>query len=44
MGYLGNPVTKDFTTTTSAQTLTGDGSTAYAISQSVAVPEDIAVS
>jgi hypothetical protein len=43
MGYLGNPVTKDFTATTSAQTLTGDGSTAYALSKSVAVPEDIAV-
>ena len=43
MGYLGNPVTKDFTATTSAQTLTGDGSTTYSINQSVAVPEDLAV-
>ena len=43
MGYLGNPVTKNFTTTTSVQTLTGDGSTAYALTKSVAVPEDIAV-
>jgi hypothetical protein len=33
MAYLGNPVTKDFTTTTSVQTLTGDGSTAYALSK-----------
>ena len=43
MGYLGNPVTKDFTSSTSVQTLTGDGSSAYALSVSVAVPEDIAV-
>ena len=43
MGYLGNPVTKDFTTTTSVQTLTGDGSTTYSINQSAAVPEDLAV-
>ena len=43
MGYLGNPVTKNFTTTTPVQTLTGDGSTAYALTKSVAVPEDIAV-
>ena len=43
MGYLGNPVTKDFTSSTSVQSLTGDGSTAYSISASVAVPEDIAV-
>jgi len=43
MAYLGNPVTKDFTTTTSAQTITGDGSTAYAINQSVSVPEELAV-
>ena len=43
MGYLGNPVTKDFTSSTSVQTLTGDGSSSYALSVSVAVPEDIAV-
>ena len=43
MGYLGNPVTKDFTSSTSVQSLTGDGSTAYSLSASVAVPEDIAV-
>ena len=43
MGYLGNPVTKDFTATTSAQSLTGDGSTTYSINQSAAVPEDLAV-
>ena len=43
MGYLGNPVTKNFTTTTPVQTLTGDGSTTYNINQTVAVPEDIAV-
>ena len=42
MGYLGNPVTKNFTTTTSVQTLTGDGSVSYALS-AAAVPEDIAV-
>ena len=43
MGYLGNPVTKDFTSSTSVQTISGDGSSAYALSTSVAVPEDIAV-
>ena len=43
MGYLGNPVTKNFTATTSAQTLTGDGSVSYALSAAAAVPEDIAV-
>ncbi len=43
MGYLGNPVTQDFTSSTSVQSLTGDGSTAYSLSASVAVPEDIAV-
>ena len=43
MGYLGNPVTKDFTSSTSVQTLSGDGSSAYALSASVSVPEDIAV-
>ena len=43
MGYLGNPVTKNFTTTTSVQTLTGDGSFYYALSAAAAVPEDIAV-
>jgi hypothetical protein len=43
MGYLGNPVTKNFTTTTPVQTLTGDGGTTYNINQTVAVPEDIAV-
>ena len=43
MGYLGNPVTKNFTTTTSVQTLTGDGSVSYALSAAAAVPEDIAV-
>jgi hypothetical protein len=43
MAYLGNPVTKNFTTTTSVQTLTGDGSVSYALSAAVAVPEDIAV-
>ena len=42
MGYLGNPVTKNFTATTSAQTLTGDGSVSYALSAPAAVPEDIA--
>ena len=29
MGYLGNPVVRNFTSTTSVQTLSGDGSTAY---------------
>ena len=43
MGYLGNPVTKDFTSSTSVQTISGSGATAYALSTSVAVPEDIAV-
>ena len=43
MGYLGNPITKNFTTTTSVQTLTGDGSVSYALSAAAAVPEDIAV-
>jgi hypothetical protein len=43
MGYLGNPVTKNFTTTTPVQTLTGDGSVSYALSAAAAVPEDIAV-
>ena len=43
MGYIGNILTKDFTSTTSVQTLTGDGSTAYAISTSVSNPEHIAV-
>ena len=43
MGYLGNPVTKNFTTTTSVQTLTGDGSVSYALSAAAAVLEDIAV-
>ena len=43
MGYLGNPVTKNFTTTTPVQTLTGDGGTTCNINQTVAVPEDIAV-
>ncbi len=43
MGYLGNPITQDFTSSTSVQSLTGDGSTAYSLSASVAVPEDIAV-
>ena len=43
MGYLGNPVTKNFTTTTPVQTLTGDGSVSYALSSAAAVPEDIAV-
>ena len=43
MGYLGNPVTKNFTATTSVQTLTGDGSVSYALSAAAAVPEDIAV-
>ena len=43
MGYLGNPVTKNFTTTTPVQTLTGDGSVSYALSTAAAVPEDIAV-
>ena len=41
MGYLGNPVTKNFTTTTPVQTLTGNGGTYHM--QTVAVPEDIAV-
>ena len=43
MAYIGNILTKDFTSTTSVQTLTGDGSTAYAISTSVTNPEHIAV-
>jgi len=43
MGYLGNPVVRNFTSTTSVQTLSGDGSTAYSLSSSVAIPEDIAV-
>jgi len=43
MAYIGNPVTKDFTSSTSVQTITGDGSSAYALSVGVAVPEDIAV-
>ena len=43
MGYLGNPVTKNFTTTTPVQTLTGNGGTTYNINQTVAVPEDLAV-
>ena len=43
MAYIGNILTKDFTSTTSVQTLTGDGSTAYAISTSVSNPEHIAV-
>jgi len=43
MAYLGNPLTKDFTSSTSVQTITGDGSSAYSLSVSVAVPEDIAV-
>tara|TARA_R100001463_G_scaffold43263_1_gene90328 strand:+ start:4942 stop:5379 length:438 start_codon:yes stop_codon:yes gene_type:complete len=43
MGYLGNPVTQDFTSSTSVQTLTGDGSVSYALSAAAAVPEDIAV-
>ena len=43
MGYLGNPVTKNFTTTTPVQTLTGNGGTTYNINQTEAVPEDIAV-
>ena len=43
MGYIGNILTKDFTSTTSVQTLTGDGSTAYSISTSVSNPEHIAV-
>jgi len=43
MGYLGNPVTKNFTTTTPVQTLTGNGGASYNLSTSVAVPEDIAV-
>ena len=43
MAYIGNPVTKDFTSSTSVQTISGDGSSAYALSASVAVPEDIAV-
>ena len=43
MGYLGNPVTKDFTSSTSVQSLAGDGAAAYALSESVSVPEDIAV-
>ena len=43
MGYLGNPITQDFTSSTSVQTLTGDGSVSYALSAAAAVPEDIAV-
>jgi len=43
MAYIGNPVTKDFTSTTSVQTLTGDGSTSYSLSTSVSNPEHIAV-
>ena len=43
MGYLGNPVTKNFTATTPVQTLTGNGGTTYNINQTVAVPEDLAV-
>ena len=43
MGYLGNPVVRNFTSTTSVQTLSGDGSTTYSLSSSVAIPEDIAV-
>ena len=43
MAYIGNPVTKDFTSSTSVQTISGDGSSAYALSASVSVPEDIAV-
>jgi len=43
MGYLGNPVTKNFTTTTPVQTLTGNGGTTYNINQTAAVPEDLAV-
>ena len=43
MAYIGNILTKDFTSTTSVQTLTGDGSTAYSISTSVSNPEHIAV-
>ena len=43
MAYLGNPVTKDFTSSTSVQTISGDGFSAYALSASVSVPEDIAV-
>jgi hypothetical protein len=43
MAYLGNPVTKNFTTTTPTQTLTGNGGTTYNINQTAAVPEDLAV-
>ena len=43
MGYLGNPVTKNFTTTTPVQTLTGNGGASYNLNLTVAVPEDIAV-
>jgi len=43
MAYIGNILTKDFTSTTSVQTLTGDGSSAYSISTSVSNPEHIAV-
>ena len=43
MAYLGNPVTKNFTTTTPTQTLTGNGGTTYNINQTYAVPEDLAV-
>jgi len=43
MAYIGNILTKDFTSTTSVQTLTGDGSSAYSMSTSVSNPEHIAV-
>ena len=43
MAYIGNILTKDFTSTTSVQTLTGDGSSAYSLSTSVSNPEHIAV-
>ena len=43
MTYIGNILTKDFTSTTSVQTLTGDGSSAYSLSTSVSNPEHIAV-
>ena len=43
MAYIGNILTKDFTSTTSVQTLTGDGSSAYSLSTTVSNPEHIAV-
>ncbi len=43
MGYLGNPVTQDFTSTTPVQSISGSGATSYSLSTSVAVPENIAV-